>query len=82
MSNRLGIFGMGKSIEKHGKAEIFKPAQIRIRVSSADAEVIDILAGTVLSRNEIASALLGAAIQAVRENNCKLQMPPKFKVSD
>ena len=59
---------------------ILKPAQIRIRVIGRDATTLDKLCNNVLNRNEVASALLHAALQAVRENQDKIQLPPKFKV--
>ena len=60
---------------------VTKPTQIRIRVTDADMPVIEDLAGNVLSITDVASLLLSAAVDAVKENKGRLNFPPKFEVS-
>jgi hypothetical protein len=58
-----------------------KKAQVRIRIEDEDAPVLDKLAGKSLSRPDVASVLLAAAIEAVRD--CKGHIgywPPKFQI--
>lgn len=57
-----------------------KPSQIRIRIPDTDAELLDKLAGRALSRTDIASYVLSAALDAIRENEGKVSFPPKFCV--
>ena len=56
--------------------------QINPRVSSDDAKVLDGLGGSIFSRNQIATMLLHAAIEAVRDNPDALKFPPAFSVTD
>jgi len=64
----------------HGMADT-KPQQIRIRIPDADMPVIQDLAGNVLSITDVASLLLSAAIEAVKESGGQLHFPPKFQVA-
>jgi hypothetical protein len=61
-------------------AALTKPSQVRIRVTDEDAETLDKLAGQVLSRADVASVLLHAAIQAIHKNKGKVQFPPELQV--
>lgn len=60
---------------------LVKPEQIRIRVPADDVEMLDDLAGSILSRTDVATMLLHAAIEAVRSNPSALKYPPVFVVT-
>jgi hypothetical protein len=57
-----------------------KPMQIRIRVPEEDVEVLQMLGGKTLPVASVASSLLSAALEAVRENQGRLSFPPKMQV--
>jgi hypothetical protein len=60
-----------------------KPTQIRIRIENEDVDLLDELAGKVLSRTDVASVLLNAAVEAVRKNKGRIHYwPPKFTVEE
>ena len=63
-------------------AENTKPNQIRIRIEDTDLPILDDLAGTVLSRTDVASVLLHAAVAAVRKNRGKIHLPLVFRVEE
>jgi hypothetical protein len=58
-----------------------KTTQIHLRLTPDEAELIDELAGDALGRQAIASMLLSAAIEAVRENGRQISIPPCLTVS-
>ena len=60
---------------------LVKPEQIRIRVPTDDVSTLDELAGSILSRTDVATMLLHAAIEAVRQNPTALKFPPAFVIS-
>jgi hypothetical protein len=58
-----------------------KPNQIRIRIEDSDMDVLDALAGKTLSRTDVASVLLSAAVEAIRKNSGAVHFwPPHLKV--
>jgi hypothetical protein len=59
-----------------------KPNQVRIRISDDAASVLDALGRGVLSRTDIATYLLNAAVEAVKENGGWVHMPPRLLVVD
>jgi len=59
-----------------------KPMQLRIRVDDEDVETLKTLAGKALSVAAVASGLLHAAIQAVRDNQGRLSFPPTLQVAE
>jgi hypothetical protein len=60
-----------------------KPSQIRIRIENGDVELLDQLAGKTLSRTDVASVLLNAAVEAIRRNKGRVYYwPPKLKVEE
>lgn len=59
---------------------VTKPIQIRIRIADSDIGILDELAGPVMSRTDVASVLLHAALEAVRANKGRVHFPPQFKV--
>ncbi len=60
-----------------------KPSQIRIRIENGDVQLLDQLAGKSLSRTDVASVLLNAAVEAIRKNKGRVHYwPPKFKVEE
>lgn len=59
---------------------LVKPSQIRIRITDGDAEVLDRLAGQILTRTDVASVLLHAAVEAIKRNKNKIHFPPEFEV--
>lgn len=61
-------------------SQSLKPDQIRIRIEKRDADLLDVLAGEILSRTDVASLLLHAALDAIREANGEISFPPKFNV--
>ncbi len=44
--------------------------------------MLDQLAGKMLTRPDVASSLLAAAVDAVRKHGGKVSMPPKLEVHD
>lgn len=56
--------------------------QVNVRVPSDDREILDSLAGSLFSRNDMAAMLLHAAVAAVRENPNALKFPPSFTITD
>ena len=63
-------------------ADNTKPIQIRIRIADGDTGLLDDLAGPVMSRTDVASVLLHAAVKAIRKNKGKVHFPPQFKVEE
>lgn len=63
-------------------AAINKPVQIRIRISEDDEKLLCELGKTVLSVTDVASYLLKASIDCMRENTGRVPFPPKFHVQD
>lgn len=64
-------------------ATVIKPPQIRIRIEDDDAELLDELAGKSLSRTDVASVLLNAAVEAIRKNKGRVHYwPPKFTLEE
>jgi hypothetical protein len=63
-------------------AAVNKPEQIRLRVSPAHKQVIDGLAGSILTNADVASMLMEAAIEAVQRSNGRFHYPLRFEVSD
>lgn len=61
-------------------AALTKPSQVRIRVTDEDVQTLDKLRAEVLSRADVASALLHAAIDAIKKNKGRIQFPPEFEV--
>ena len=59
-----------------------KPIQIRIRIADADTGVLDDLGGPVMSRTDVASVILHAAIEAIRKNGGVVHFPPQFTVEE
>ena len=60
-----------------------KPTQVRIRIEEEDLELLKALAGKTQSRTDVATVLLGAAIEAVRKNKGRVHFwPPKFRLED
>lgn len=59
-----------------------KPEIVRLRVSESDNTVLVDAGGQALNRNDIASLLLTAAIEAVRENGGHFRMPLKLRVEE
>jgi hypothetical protein len=60
-----------------------KPPQIRIRIQEDDVAVLDQLAGKALSRTDVASVLLAAAVDAVRKNKGRVHFwPPKLSLDE
>ncbi len=62
-------------------AEI-KPDQIRIRIAHENAALLDKLGKGVLSRTDIATYILNAACEAIRNADGRITMPPLFLVSE
>jgi hypothetical protein len=59
-----------------------KANQVRVRLEDADAPIVDKLAGKSLSRANVTSVLLAAAIDAVREAGGHVgYWPPKFQIT-
>ena len=58
-----------------------KPKQVRIRLSHDDGATIDRIKG-VLSETDVASFVLAAGLQAIRENGLKFAFPLRFQTDD
>ncbi len=71
---------MADRVYRARMAALTKPSQVRIRVTDEDAETLDKLAGEVLSRADVASVLLHAAIESIRKNKGRVAFPPEFEV--
>lgn len=56
--------------------------QIKLRVPPDDAKFLDDLAGQLFSRNDMATMLLHAAVNAVRDNPDALKFPPTLIVTE
>lgn len=56
-----------------------KPKQVRIRLSQADGETIDRIKG-VLSETDVASFVLAAGLQAIRESGERFAYPLRLAV--
>lgn len=56
--------------------------QLKVRIDGDDAKILDSLAGSLFSRNNMAAMLLHAAVEAVRENPDALKFPPAFTIGD
>lgn len=54
--------------------------QVRLRLSPEDWDTLGVLAGGILTRQSVASALLSAACEAVRQNQGRLSFPPHLSV--
>lgn len=59
-----------------------KSTLLHIRVNGDSSNILDTLGGNLLSRQQVASMILEAACEAVRQNGGKLDFPPKFNVGD
>ena len=55
---------------------------LHIRLPADDLAVLDALANNILSRQQVATMLLHAAVEAVQANSGKVHLPPKFNVAD
>lgn len=62
--------------------ELNKPEIIRLRVAKADSELLNQLGGATLTRNDVASVLVEAAVEAIRQNGGRLSMPLRFHTGD
>lgn len=61
-------------------SDAIKPAQLRIRVKQNGMETLTILSGETLQIATVASSILEAALQAIRDNGNQLSFPPTFEV--
>ena len=55
--------------------------QVKIRIPIDDAKFLDKLRGALLTRNDMATMLLHAAVDAVREEPDRLKFPPRLHVA-
>jgi hypothetical protein len=58
---------------------INKPAQIRIYISESDEKFLNELGKDVLSITAVASYVLKAALQCLKDNPGKIPFPPEFR---
>lgn len=58
-----------------------KPAQIRIRVDAEDGELLEELGLGVLSRADVATFILKAALKAVRAKPGEPMLPSNFELT-
>lgn len=63
--------------------ELLKPIQVRVRITSEDDATIEKLANPpLLSKADITTLLLNAAVEAVRKNGNKMALPLRFQVTN
>lgn len=62
------------------RVSLLKPNQLRVRIDNDDERTLEELCGRILSPPVLASMLLHAALQAVRDNGGSMTFPPRFKV--
>ena len=55
---------------------------LHIRLPADDLSVLDALANNILSRQQVATMLLHAAVEAVQANGGRVHLPPKFTVAN
>ena len=54
---------------------------MHLRLPNEDLSVLDSLADNVLSRQQVATMLLHGAVESIKNNGGKIQMPPRFRVA-
>lgn len=61
-------------------SELNKPEIIRLRVAKADSDLLNELGGSTLTRNDVASVLVEAAVEAIRKNGGRFTMPLRLNI--
>ena len=61
-------------------SELNKPQQLRIRVTHDNSQWLDSIGAPALSRNDVATVLLEAAIRAVQANGGTYPTPLDFQI--